>query len=94
MVVAREEVAAELAGPVERGDEAGWQAGQFVGILRRVFEDEGWLTERIERGGAARTLFLFPLAEHVAGNHPNGRPPLSVDGILRLYVARSLDETV
>lgn len=94
LVVTREELAEELAGPVDRGDEAGWQSGQFVGILRRVFEDAGWHVERIERGGARRTLFFFPLADHVAGNHPNGRPPLSTDDLFRLYVGRSLAETV
>ncbi|MFB6219518.1 MAG: hypothetical protein ABEH77_10165 [Halobacteriaceae archaeon] len=94
LVVAREELAEELAGPVDRGDEAGWESGQFVGILRRVFEAQGWHVERVERGGSKRTLFFDPLAERIADNHPNGRPPLSTDDLFRLYVARSLADTV
>ena len=94
LLVTREEVIAAVAPDADRGDEDGWQRGRFVALLRDAFEDAGWLVERVERNGRERALFLWPLGEQFAEHHPSGRPPLSADDLLRLYVARSLEETV
>jgi hypothetical protein len=94
LLVTREEVIEAVAPDADRGDEDGWNRGRFVALLRDAFEDAGWLVERVERSGRERALFLRPLGEQFADHHPSGRPPLSADDLLRLYVARSLEKTV
>jgi hypothetical protein len=94
VVATREGVVDAVADAAERGDEAGWERGRFLALLRRAFEADGWVVERVEGETRDRVLFFLPLGDLIAAHHPNGRPPLSTDDLLRLYVARSLSESV
>lgn len=81
----------EVAGPVTRSEESGWESGPFVDTVQSAFARAGWAVRTLETATGSRTVYVYPLDALIADQYPRGLTPHSPVDLFTFYVGTCIE---
>lgn len=72
----------------------GWSKGKFAETVEEAFAETDWRPDTLHRGGKTRQVYLLPLYERFARNHPRGERPLSLPQLFSHYLSTSVEDAI
>jgi len=95
LLVPHSEILDRLLTPeIEEDGVAGWESGDFVGIVAEAFQAADWRVDEVGEGSDGQRFYLFPLFDHLRERHPQGRYPLTQTELLSYYLAESVEDAI
>ncbi len=72
----------------------GWAKGKFPEAVEAALEPTDWRADTLQKGGTSRRVYILPLYEQFARNHPKGERPLSLPELFSHYLSVSVEEAI